>query len=51
MGDYRNKDTEDLLAEAEAEGWIDVPRDPIEPGDPDWVEPAEGCTPVPREGQ
>lgn len=39
-------DTEELLAEAEAEGYVDGPNDPVCPGDPDWVEPAEGCTPV-----
>lgn len=43
------KDTEELLAEAEADGYIDVPRDPILLGHPDWVEPAEGCTPVSEE--
>lgn len=43
MGD---KDTEELLAEAEADGYVDRPRAPVEPGDPDWVEPAEGVTPV-----
>jgi hypothetical protein len=45
------KDTEQLLAEAEADGYVDVPPDPILPGHPDWVEPAEGCTPVPEEGR
>lgn len=41
-----DRDTEELLAEAEADGYVDVPRAAIEPGDPDWVEPAESCTPV-----
>lgn len=40
------KTTEDLLAEAHADGYIDTPPDPVLPGDPDWVEPAAGCTPV-----
>lgn len=42
----RDKDTEELLAEAEADGYVDVPREPVRTGDPDWVEPAEGVTPV-----
>jgi hypothetical protein len=45
----RPKDTEELLAEAEAAGHVDVPPNPVLPGDPDWVEPAEGCTPVAEE--
>lgn len=40
------KDTEELLAEAEAEGYADVPGEPVQPGDPDWVEPAKNVTPV-----
>lgn len=46
MAAEHDKDTEELLAEAEADGYTDTPRDPIQPGDPDWVEPAEGVTPV-----
>lgn len=41
-----DKDTEELMAEALADGYVDTPRPPVEPGDPDWVEPAEGVTPV-----
>lgn len=46
MAAPHDKDTEQLLAEAESEGYIDVPRNPIHEDDPDWVEPAQGCTPV-----
>lgn len=44
-----DKDTEELLAEAEAEGYVDSPPAEVQPGDPDWVEPAEGVTPVAEE--
>ncbi|PRY56426.1 hypothetical protein [Glycomyces artemisiae] len=48
MADHQ-KDTEELLAEAD--GYVDVPPDPVLPGHPDWVEPAAGCTPVPEEDE
>lgn len=38
--------TEDLLAEHEAAGGTDPEPVPVEPGDPDYVEAASGCTPV-----
>ena len=42
----QDKDTEELLADAEAGGYVDVPPAPIGPDDPDWVEPAKGVTPI-----
>jgi hypothetical protein len=41
-----DKDTEQLLAEAEADGYVDSQPEEVQPGDPDWVEPAENVTPV-----
>jgi hypothetical protein len=46
MADPHDKDTEQLLAEAEADGYVDVPPEPVGEDDPDWVEPAAGCTPI-----
>lgn len=39
------KDTGDLVQPT----WEDVTPDEVKPGDPDYVEPYKGATPIPRE--
>lgn len=46
MPDHNQPTTEDLLAEHTAAGRPDPQPQPLQPGDPGYVEPYEAATPV-----
>jgi hypothetical protein len=43
------RDTGDILEQAAKAGHDDPEPQPVQPGDPDWVEPYAAATPVPDE--